>query len=170
MKKTSSLFSGISYPVMARASKTFDSSTATIVLVSWSVALLVMAMALFTVNSVVKEQKNLALAQSVVPVIPEKTQRPVDRRDLEAFVKPLSRLFPGVSFTATPKPSLSITATTADLYLPWFTSLGYVDALGPDYRWSIADFCVGPNCGTNYLMQIQLQADVYGFSVPAPVN
>ena len=56
MKKTSSLFSGISYPVMARASKTFDSSTATIVLVSWSVALLVMAMALFTVNSVVKEQ------------------------------------------------------------------------------------------------------------------
>lgn len=152
--------------VLTKALRTFDGSLMIIVSVCWGGALLVMLFALYTVHLSVVAKREVVEAAATAPALPQMSMGAPNAKEMTPIMERLQKRFPDLSFTLEKDLSLSVSAADGTKFRTWLTVLSYVDTISPQYRWQIADLCVGGQCGSSALMRANLLPKKITFTAP----
>jgi len=150
--------------IFARAIMTLDKSTAVVVSSCWLAAFVILVMAAYTVHSAVAAKKLAADAAIAEPVLPVATTTGVNPREGQIIVDRLQHQFPDIKFDSEGGRSISVRTMDGSKFHQWIIALSYVDAMDPQFRWSLSDFCVG-HCGQD-LMKASIVGQKIMFSLP----
>lgn len=147
------------------ALRTFDKATMVVVLASWSIAVVAMAFALYTVNLSVVAKREVAAAAAAEPSLPREIITALSDKELQPILEKLRRNFSDITFSVS---GTTLNVSTADVgsFRLWLTVLGYIDTMSPQYRWRMNEFCVGMKCGNNTPMRASLTAEKITFAQP----
>lgn len=168
MKLGSGLLAKALAPRLAsKVVKGFDNAMLVVVGVAWTVALLMLLFAAYTVNATVKERRELLAAEASEPVVPVVNGKAPDISEMQPIVGRLQKRFSEISFVLGNDRSLTVSSGDGAKFRLWLTVLSYIDTVSPQYRWSMREFCVGMKCGSNTPMRAVLTAEKITFSVPA---
>lgn len=163
MDETGRYFSG---PVFDKALQALDKSALLIVGVSWLVALLLSGVSFLAVKEASDLKVKMDTARALEPVLPKVNRLILSKEQYEQLVVRLKKQYPTISFEITGKPSLQIRSNEPDLFATWLNAIGYTDSLVPSIRWTMTQFCVGPECPGDYLMLAELTAEAINIAQP----
>lgn len=152
--------------IMARAIKTFDKSTAIIVMSCWGGAILLIAFAFYTLTLTMNAKREMSEAMAREPSLPRIITGAPDAKEIQPLIERLQKRYPDISFVFGKDKTLTVSTTSVGNFRLWLTVLGYIDTSFPQYRWSIKEFCVGMKCENKIPMKAVLTAEKISFIAP----
>lgn len=152
--------------ILAAVIRGFDRATLMIIGTCWMMTVLVMVLAMYTVNHSAQVRRDAEAALAVEPVLPKINHTPVGGRELQVMIDRLQKRYPEIAVTWQTG-VLNLSTTNGGFYRQWLTAIGQVDTLYPQFRWKVLNFCVGKVCGQN-LMGIDLVGERIEFEMPQP--
>ena len=166
-KKYAVIFKAISPRMLAKVIRGFDRATLAIVGLSWSATIVIMVMALYTINLSAAARRDAEAAMAVEPILPIVSHGPVGGKDLQLLIERLQKRYPEVTVTWVNN-ALAIGGSSGAVFKQWLTAIGQVDTLYPQFRWRIQGLCVGKACGGQSIMAIELVGERVAFEMPHP--
>jgi hypothetical protein len=151
--------------LVAKAVATLDKSTAVVISACWSAALVVLILAVFSVHTAVSAKKEAAEALVAEPVLPQITTTVINDREEQLIIDRLSHQFPDVKFEPGSGGSIVVKSDDGSKFHQWITALSYIDAMAPEFRWTLRTFCVG-SCNGQDLMKATVAGQRGTFSLP----
>ncbi|MBI1274022.1 MAG: hypothetical protein GC131_08060 [Alphaproteobacteria bacterium] len=151
-KKGPSILEGLSADMVQRALMSLDRAALVIVGSTWGAAMVMVAIALYTVSLAKDASADLDMALAAEPSLPRLEQTSMEFEDTNKIVERLKKRYEGIVYETGKNGELLIKATNADSFSTWMASLSYLDTVAPDVRWSLAAMCIGAECQENHLM------------------
>ncbi|QQR69482.1 MAG: hypothetical protein IPI58_02055 [Alphaproteobacteria bacterium] len=141
-----------------------DRATMMLLITVWLAALLMVGMAVFTTGMAFETMRQSHEAKAIIPIVPSIRSAAANSDQVKEIGKRIEKMFTGIKTEASSN-TLRIFTGSADMYMSWVTSLGYVDVIQRDVRWSIRDMCVGSECSGSQssLMSALLIAESFTF-------
>ncbi|MFA4995165.1 MAG: hypothetical protein WC521_07685 [Bdellovibrionales bacterium] len=133
--------------MVSKAVNSLDRSTAIVISICWSAALVTMILAVFAVHGAVSSRREATEVMSVEPVLPVISSVPMTPRELQSIADRLQRQFPDIKFEARLGQVLAVKTDDGLKFHQWITALSYIDTMAPQFRWTLKEFCTG-NCGS----------------------
>ncbi len=156
----------LSADLLAKTMRSLDRTAMAMLIVSWSAAILMMGVALYTVSTAHHAKVEAETAAALEPLVPTINRATLSRKDLDGFVARLRVRYKTVEISATPDNALVISGTDSAHFLDWLSALSYLDTVAPQVRWTIRDLCVGNECGGSSLMRAAIIAERVTFQTP----
>jgi hypothetical protein len=154
--------------LLAKTLRALDRTAMVMIIVSWSAAILMMGVALYTVSSAHHARQEADEAAAIEPLVPVIKRAALARKEMDGFVDRLRSRYKTVSINASPDNALEISGTDPNNFLDWLSALSYLDTIAPQMRWTIRDLCVGNECGGSALMRAAIIAERVTFQAPQP--
>jgi hypothetical protein len=133
--------------LVSKALNTLDRSTAVVIGVCWSAALVMMVLAFFAVHGAMSSRREAAEALAVEPSLPVISSVAMTKNEVQSIADRLQRQFPDIKFEAKSGQLLSIKSDDGLKFHQWITALSYIDTMAPQFRWTLKEFCTG-TCGS----------------------
>jgi hypothetical protein len=152
--------------LIGKALSALDKSTAIVVGMCWLAAVVMLIAASMSVHSVMLAKKEAADATIATPVLPEATTIGINAQDAQQVVGRLQRQFPDIKFDIDGNQMIFMSASEGSKFHQWITALGYIDAMAPQYRWTLRTFCVGKCNSGQDLMKASVTGQKMTFSLP----
>ncbi|MGB9153571.1 MAG: hypothetical protein WCD70_10850 [Alphaproteobacteria bacterium] len=165
--KAKSFLKFFSPRLVAKAVTTLDKSTSVVVSTCWCAALVTLILAVFSVHSAVTAKRDAAEALVAEPVLPKASSTPINPHEAQLILDRLQHQFPDIKFEMGSGGAIIIRSTDGAKFHEWITSLSYIDAMAPEFRWTLRDFCVGA-CPAQDLMKAVVAGQKTVFSLPQP--
>ena len=146
--------------------KSFDKYTAAIVGVAWLVACVMLFFASFSIRGVVGAKRDALAAMAQEPCVPKITTIPIRLDKIQPLISRLKRQFPDITIDQRESKYLVFKSNDGEKFHDWIAALGYVDAMVPDIRWDLREFCVGVCGGGGGLMSATLVGRKITISLP----
>ncbi len=162
--KTQIFLKALSPKVAMKVLESFDRVTALIVGACWAGTALMIGFTVYTVNLTFTAKRTADSALIAEPILPKIVHKKVEAHDVQALVDRFQHRYPNLSITF--KGSLAITASDGSKFHDWLNVLSYLDAVSPQIRWNLDEFCVG-KCG-NDLMLAVMSGEKVSFEKPQP--
>jgi hypothetical protein len=160
-------FKFLSPRIIARAVTALDKSTSVVVSTCWLAAFVVLILAVFSVHSAVSAKRDAAAALVSEPVLPKVSNSPISAHEGQAILDRLQHQFPDIKFELGGGQSIVIRSEDGAKFHQWITALSYIDAMAPEFRWTLQNFCVGA-CNGQDLMKAVVLGQKAEFSLPQP--
>jgi len=166
MKKQNSILSGLFAPrLLEKAMHSFDKATMVVVLSSWGGALVLVAIALYTLNLSLETTRHRIEAMAMEPLLPEIVNQAPDSNEMKPIVDRLKNQFGELKFEESTGQGLAVIAIDGAQFRTWLAALSYIDTVSPQYRWQIKELCVGSAC-PGALMRALLSPQKITFMLP----
>jgi hypothetical protein len=123
-----------------------------------------MIFAIYTLSLVSNSHKNEATALAVEPALPVITHEQIERSVFYGLVDRIKKRYPDLTISVSNQ-TLKISSLDGTKFRQWLMALSYIEAISPEYQWTIQDFCVG-KC-KNGIMNAALSAERISFKAPA---
>jgi hypothetical protein len=153
----------VSPRIIAKALSTLDRSTAVVVSICWCAAFIVLIFAVYTVHATVAAKKLAADAALAEPVLPLSSTSAISPHESQMLLDRLQHQFPDIKIEQE-GPRTVIRTSDGAKFHQWITAITYIDAMEPQYRWTVSEFCVG-HCGQD-LMKAVVTGQRVTFSLP----
>lgn len=151
---------------LAKAMRTLDRAAVVMIVSVWVGAVLMMGVALYTVNRAHQARQKAEGAAAIEPIVPVIQQAMLSRAELEKLAERLRLRLEKIGFNALPDNALEISSSEPGLYLDWLAAMSYLDTIAPQVRWTVRDLCVGTECGTTSVMRAIVTGERVTFKVP----
>lgn len=151
--------------LVAKAVTSLDKSTSVIISTCWLAALVTLILAVFSVHNAISAKKAASEALVAEPVLPKVTNTPINAREGQAILDRLQHQFPDIKFEMGPMESIVVKSEDGAKFHQWITALSYIDAMAPEFRWTLREFCVGA-CNGQDLMKAVVAGQKAAFSLP----
>ena len=151
--------------ILAKAAMTLDKSTSVVVSACWVATFVVLILAVFSVHGAVSAKKDAAEALVAEPALPKLSTKNIERREAQSISDRLQRQFPDIKFEMGAEGAIIIKSGDGSKFHEWITALSYIDAMAPEFRWTLHDFCVG-TCGGQDIMKAVVTGQRAAFSLP----
>ena len=155
----------LSPKVAAKAVQSFDRATTVVVGACWGAAILMMAFAVYTTMISVSTKRQAENAEIAEPILPKIVRKGIEPRVAQGLVDRLKRLYPDLTFALANNQVLTVTAIDGSKFRQWLTALSYIDAISPQYHWTMTQFCVG-KCTGNEIMRANLTGEQIALEAP----
>ena len=153
--------------LVAKAVTTLDKSTSVVVGSCWLAALVILVLAVFSVHSAVSAKKEVGEALVAEPVLPKVSTTDINAHEEQSILDRLQHQFPDIKFEMGSAGSIVIKSEDGAKFHQWITALSYIDAMAPEFRWTLRDFCVGI-CPGQDIMKAVVVGQKSVFSLPQP--
>jgi hypothetical protein len=154
----------VSPRIVVRALMTLDKSTIVVVSTAWVVALVIIILAVFTVHNAISQKKLAEDADIAEPILPKANTSMITPRDQQIIMDRLQHQFPDIKVDNEGGATIAIRSPDGTKFHQWITAVSYVDAMAPQFRWTLKEFCVG-HCNQD-LMKAVLTGQKVFFSLP----
>ena len=151
--------------LVTKAVTTLDKSTSVVVSTCWLAALVTLILAVFSVHAAVSAKKEAAEALVAEPVLPKVSTKNITPSEGQLIMNRLQHQFPDIKFETGAGGTIVVKSDDGARFHQWITSLSYIDAMAPEFRWTLRDFCVGA-CGGRGLMAAVVVGQRAMFSLP----
>lgn len=158
----------LSTELLAKVLRSLDRTAMVMLIVSWSAAVLMMGVTLYTVSVAHHAGQEAESAAALEPMVPTIKRTALTRKELDSFVDRLRGRYKTVNINASPDNALEISGIDPAHFLDWLSALSYLDTIAPQVRWTIRDLCVGNECGGSSLMRAAIIAERVTFQAPQP--
>ena len=159
------LLKSLSPGMLTKALRTFDRVTLLIVSISWTITIVVMLFAIYTINLSSAAQKAAEEALVTEPTLPKIVQSGVGGKELKTMVDGLQHRYPDVTVNWE-SGVLTLIGKDGSHYRSWLMAIGQIDTLYPQFHWTIRGFCVGTGCNSPNLMSVDLVGSQFAFEKP----
>lgn len=154
----------LSLNLMMRSLQSMEQGTMWVIGLSWLAAFFMVALAVYTIYLSVEAHKDTISILAAEPQLPQIQSQVIDLSKDAALLERLQKNYPDIHF-ASQNANLVVTSNNGDQFREWLAALDYVDALVPEWQWSLHEFCVG-QCPGHDLMYAVLSAENIVFSMP----
>lgn len=153
--------------LIAKAVTALDKSTSVIISTCWLAAFVILILAVFSVHSAVSAKREADAAQVAEPILPKVSNNPITPHDGQQILDRLQHQFPDIKFEMSSGEAIVVKSEDGAKFHQWITALSYIDAMAPEFRWTLRDFCVGA-CAGQDIMKATVVAQKATFSLPQP--
>lgn len=167
MMQAASFRSLFSAEHLVKAMRTLDRTAVVMISVTWVCALIIMGIALYTVNANRHAALQVEESAAIEPIVPTVHRALLPRAQLEQYAGRLRNQFSKVNFNAMSDNSLEVISADAGAFRDWMLALSYLDTIAPQVRWTVRELCVGNECGTGAVMRAYVIGEKATFRLPA---
>ena len=155
----------LTLPRVSKLASTFDRNMASILGISWGVALAIMVLAIYVTMMSASMRRAANNAMDVEPALPIINHGGVSPAEMQALMDRMAHRYPELGFTLRDR-AMTVTAVDGTRFRQWLNALSYVDTVSPQLHWTIQDLCVG-KCSGSDPMRATVIAERVTFDVPA---
>ena len=144
--------------------QSLERGTTWIIGISWLMAILLLGFAVYTLHLSKEAKQDVIIMTASEAKLPDIQHQTVNLSSDQTLISQLQKRYPDIHVVGQ-ETNLVITASDGANFREWLEALDYVDALAPDWRWSLQAFCVG-KCPGRDLMYAVVSAESIKFSMP----
>jgi hypothetical protein len=133
--------------------------------ITWAAAA---ALGLYTavqMQGMIETRAKLKETKALQPAVPKITEAPINKADVEKFVKQASEIYRGLDIRAQGS-TIVITARSTANFTEFREALGHVQNGGQGWRVSLEKMCVGRECDKNFKLAATLKVNKVTVTAP----
>lgn len=157
------LLRSLSPRIISKLLNTLDRISTVIVGSCWAATILMIIFAIYTLSLASSARRESSMDLSIEPVLPILAHDPIDSHTEQTMMDRMKHRYPDLMFDIS-NGILKVSSPDGSKFRQWLMALSYIEAISPEYQWSINTLCVGKCKGD--LMSATLRAERISFSIP----
>ena len=109
----------------------------------------------------------LVKAEALTPIVPKISDVPIAPTEVEAFIKKVTKSYPGLALTVNGS-TIVITSATTGNFAQFREAISHMQNGGSGWRVALEKMCVGRECGDKERLAVALKVNKVSVENPAP--